>query len=93
MMTTMIRSWHKQTKPQHNHFVKFDSFRDSQIGGNGDEIRGEQGEARSLQCKTRSYREASISATPCRVVHAGAETSTEDKLGFVRVLVESVHVS
>ncbi|KAG2248029.1 hypothetical protein Bca52824_087657 [Brassica carinata] len=64
------------------------SSKESQISG-----QGEQKEARSLQCPTRSNREASISATPCRVVHAGAETSTEDKLGFVRVLVESVHVS
>ncbi|KAL0835640.1 hypothetical protein Bca101_087529 [Brassica carinata] len=57
------------------------SSKESQISG-----QGEQKEARSLQCPTRSNREASISATPCRVVHAGAETSTEDKLGFVRVL-------
>ncbi|KAG2248033.1 hypothetical protein Bca52824_087661 [Brassica carinata] len=53
------------------------SSKESQISG-----QGEQKEARSLQCPTRSNREASISATPCRVVHAGAETSTEDKLGF-----------
>ncbi|KAF3534340.1 hypothetical protein DY000_02042826 [Brassica cretica] len=38
-----------------------------------------------------SSSEDSISATPCWTVHAGAETSTEDKLGFARVPVESVH--
>ncbi|WZZ67150.1 hypothetical protein YC2023_078520 [Brassica napus] len=39
-----------------------------------------------------SSSEDSISATPCWMVHDGAETSTEDKLGLARVLVQSVHV-
>ena len=38
-----------------------------------------------------SSSEDSISATPCWTVHAGVETSTEDKLSFARVPVESVH--
>ena len=38
-----------------------------------------------------STSEDSISATPRWTVHAGAETSTKGKLGFARVLVESVH--
>ena len=38
-----------------------------------------------------SSSEDSISSTPCWTVHAGVETSTEDKLSFARVPVESVH--